>query len=196
MTAFLRQNSALTVQMGPFVDDTDGHTIEDNLDFNYTHCVVSKQDGPFAPLLDGGSFTNTGGGFYTVTVAAADLATLGLLRLAAKPAGARTILRDFWVLSDSAYADMLGLGVIAHPDTTAAKVAADYLVDIGRGRTERIYHATGEYAGQTHLVTYDPADDATVIRRKRLLTPTEQDLPQPVLDNYFAIEGVDTVGGP
>lgn len=70
---------------------------------------------------------------------------------------------------------------------------AQYLVDVGRGRTTRLYD-TG--TGETHLLTYDPADDVTLIRDKRLLTPTGQDLPQPTLDNYFAVEGVDTVGGP
>lgn len=95
---FLPQSTAATRQLGPFVDATDGYTLETGLTLTKDSNVILVKNGTVSAWYDtGGNLASSGSGLYTLPFAADDLATLGAVEVYALTAtGARPLEVHVW----------------------------------------------------------------------------------------------------
>lgn len=147
---YLKQSTAVSVILGPFVDSTDGATAETGLTISQADIRLSKNAGAFAQKSDTAGATHMENGHYSAALNATDTNTLGHLRVAVAESGALPVWRDFLVLPANVYDSLLGAdklqvhvdemtagiitaAVIAADAITAAKVAADVTTEIAAG---------------------------------------------------------------
>lgn len=124
----LRQSTAATVIIGPFLDDTDGKTAETALTINRADVHISKNAGTFAQKDNVTACTHRGKGHYSCPLASTDLSDLGHLRLAVQVVGALAIYEDFQVLPADVY-DSMYLGT----DNLTVDLTASTLSEIQVG---------------------------------------------------------------
>jgi hypothetical protein len=103
MTIWLKQSTAADVVIGPFVDDTDGKTVETALTVSQADCQLSKNGGAVAQKNDATSASHLGGGHYKVPLNTTDTNTLGRLRLYVNEGGALPVWADFMVAPAAVY---------------------------------------------------------------------------------------------
>jgi hypothetical protein len=108
MTTWLKQSTATDVELGPFVDDTDGKTAETGLTISQADCQLIKNGGAAAQKNDATSATHLAGGHYKVPLNTTDTNTLGRLRLYVNESGALPVWRDFMVLPANIYDSLVG----------------------------------------------------------------------------------------
>ncbi len=156
MTTWLKQSTATDVELGPFVDDTDGKTAETGLTISQADCQLIKNGGAAAQKNDATSASHLAGGHYKVPLNTTDTNTLGRLRLYVNESGALPVWRDFMVLPANIYDSLVGgsdyldvntvqaagtawgsgaitAASIAADAITAAKVASDAVTEIQNG---------------------------------------------------------------
>jgi hypothetical protein len=138
--SILKQSTAATVKLGPFVDDTDGKTAETSLTISQADIRLSKNGGDIAQSHNSAGATHDELGYYNVPLDATDTDTLGRLRVAVSETGALPVWQDFIVVTanvfDSLFStDKLDCAVveIATDALTAAAVKADAVTKIQSG---------------------------------------------------------------
>ncbi|MGL5095288.1 MAG: hypothetical protein ACRDD1_06850, partial [Planctomycetia bacterium] len=99
----LRQSATATINLGPFVDDTDGKTAETALTIAQADVRVAKAGGAFAAKSDPYPAPHGENGYYAARLNAADTSTPGPLRIAVSESGALPVFRDFEVIEASVY---------------------------------------------------------------------------------------------
>lgn len=113
MTTWLKQSTAADVELGPFIDDTDGKTPETSLTISQADCQLIKNGGAAAQKNSSTAATHLGGGHYKIPLDATDTGTLGRLRLYVNESGALPAWRDFIVLDGNAYDALIaGTGAV------------------------------------------------------------------------------------
>ena len=124
----LKQSTAATVKLGPFIDDTDGKTAETALSIAQADVRLSKNGGDFAQKNSTTSATHDENGYYDIPLNATDTGTLGRLRVAVSKSGALPVWQDFLVVTANVYdtlcsTDSLDVNVTSLADDviTAAK---------------------------------------------------------------------------
>ena len=129
---YLKQSTAVSVILGPFVDSTDGATAETGLTISQADIRLSKNAGAFAQKSDTGSASHMENGHYSAALNATDTNTLGHLRVAVNESGALPVWRDFLVLPSNVYDSLLSTDKLqVHVDEmtagiiTAAVIATD-----------------------------------------------------------------------
>lgn len=105
---YLKQSSAVTVMVGPFVDDTDMHTPETGLSIAQADVRLSKNGGGFAQKNSGNSVVHDENGYYSTVLNATDTNTSGTLLLAISVAGALPVQKEFTVLPANVYDSLVG----------------------------------------------------------------------------------------
>lgn len=113
MPMFLKQNTQTIVPMGPFVDATDGGTLETAIAFASGEANVIKHGA--ASVTDIGTNTwsaHLGGGYYNVTLTANNLNTLGMLVVEAHDTAARPVRREFMVIPGDVYDALVGGSIL------------------------------------------------------------------------------------
>jgi len=106
---FLKQSTAVSIKMGPFLDDTDGKTPETGLTISQADIRLSKNGGNFAQTNNAAGGTHDENGFYDIPLDTTDTNTLGRIRLAVSESGALPVWQDFMVVPANVY-DSLFLG--------------------------------------------------------------------------------------
>lgn len=117
----LRQSTAVTLKLGPFVDDADGKTAETGLSVTQSTVRLSKEGGAFAQKNEATTGTHDENGWYGIPLNATDTGTLGVLRIAIAISGALPVWETCQVLpaavydslyagSDNLQVDMVQLG--------------------------------------------------------------------------------------
>lgn len=104
---YLKQSTAATIVLGPFVDSTDGVTAETALTISQADVRLSKNAGTFAQKSDTGSCSHMEAGHYACTLNTTDTNTLGHLRVAVAESGALPVWRDYLVLPSNVYDSLL-----------------------------------------------------------------------------------------
>lgn len=107
MPMFLKQNTAVTIRLGPHLDKTDGVTEEVGLAATLS-VQVSKNHGAFANRNSGTAITHDQNGWYGVELNATDTNTLGPVTV--KTDDAATYLpvwREFMVVPANVYEAMV-----------------------------------------------------------------------------------------
>lgn len=99
----LKQSAAVTINLGPFVDDTDGKTAETALTIAQANVQLSKNFGAYAQKGDTGSATHKVNGIYGVPLNATDVGTLGPLDVSVHVAGALPVWDTYYVVPAHVY---------------------------------------------------------------------------------------------
>lgn len=167
MTQWLKQSTATTVKMGPFVDSGDGTTAETGLTIQKADVRLSKNGGNYAAANADQGTSDAGAahdelGDYDISLDATDTNTLGRLRVIIKESGALAVWADFMVVPANVWDSLFG----------ADKLQVDVTQVEGSDATSEIASAvwdedaTGhQTAGSFGAAVGDPADheDASIL---------------------------------
>lgn len=120
---WLKQSTAVTVKLGPFVDATDGVTLEvglaTNMDNATTGIRVSKNGGDYGDRNSATAPAYDETGEYDIHLDATDTNTLGRLRIIFEEAATTLpVWRDFMVLPANVYDSLVGGSDTLNADVT------------------------------------------------------------------------------
>jgi len=129
---WLKQSTAVTVPVGPFVDSTDGVTAETALTISQADIRLSKNGAAYAQTNNATGATHMENGWYGVPLDTTDTNTLGSLVVAVNESGACPAWRNFMVVPANVWDSMFGADKLqVHADEitagliTAAAIATD-----------------------------------------------------------------------
>jgi hypothetical protein len=120
----LKQSTAATIKLGPFIDDTDGKTAETGLTIAQADVRLSKNGGDFAQKNSSTSATHDENGYYDIPLNATDTGTLGRLRVAVSKSGALPVWQDFLVVTANVYDTLCSTDSL---DVTVTALANDVI---------------------------------------------------------------------
>lgn len=138
MAQLLKQSTAYTFQLGPFVDSTDGVTPEASLTIAATDVDLSKNGGAFADKTDATALTSTGDsqGYYDCVLDTTDTGTLGKLDVRCYVSGALPVFKSFMVVPAIVYdslvagSDLLDVSMTQILGTAVSTPATAGILDI------------------------------------------------------------------
>jgi hypothetical protein len=105
---YLKQSTAATIKLGPFVDDSDGKTAETELTISQADIRLSKNGGDIAQTNNSAGATHDELGYYNVPLDTTDTNTLGTLKVIVSKSGALPVFADFMVITAEAYDTLCG----------------------------------------------------------------------------------------
>lgn len=105
---YLKQSTAATIVLGPFVDSTDGVTAETGLTISQADVRLSKNGAAFAQKGDTNAASHMENGYYSCALSTTDTGTLGRLTVCVNESGALPVRLDYMVLSADAYESLCG----------------------------------------------------------------------------------------
>ena len=120
----LKQSTAATIKLGPFIDDTDGKTAETGLTIAQADIRLSKNGGEFAQTNNTAGATHDENGYYDIPLNATDTGTLGRLRVAVSKSGALPVWQDFLVVTANVYDTLCSTDSL---DVTVTALANDVI---------------------------------------------------------------------
>jgi hypothetical protein len=144
MVMWLKQSVAISVVLGPFVDNVDGVSLETGLTISQADVRLSKNAGAFAQKNSATACTHLENGHYACPLSTTDTGTLGALDIVVNESGALVVRQSYMVVTANVWDSMFGAdrlqvdvqemsaGVITEPSIatgafTAAKYAAGAL---------------------------------------------------------------------
>lgn len=130
----LKQSTAITLKIGPFVDEDDGKTAETALTISQADVRLSKNGGNMASKSQTSACTHDEIGVYNCSVNTTDTNALGRLQLFVHESGALPVWHEFMVLPanvyDSKYStDYLQVDVVQVEGSDATDQIRDSVVD-------------------------------------------------------------------
>jgi hypothetical protein len=99
----LKEDTATSVKIGPFLDSTDGVTAETGLTISQADVRLSKNGGDFAQKDNASAATHDENGWYDCPLSTTDTNTAGSLVLAVAESGALPVWHEFMVLPANVY---------------------------------------------------------------------------------------------
>lgn len=136
----LKQSTAATIKLGPFVDDTDGKTAETALTIGQADIRLSKNGGDIAQSHNTAGATHDELGYYDIPLDTTDTGTLGRLRVLVSKAGALPVWQDFLIVTANVFDTFCSTGSLnvnavslSTDAITAASVKADAVTKIQSG---------------------------------------------------------------
>lgn len=131
---WLKQNTAITLKIGPFVDEDDGKTAETGLTISQADVRLSKNGGNMAQKNEASACTHDELGDYDCPIDATDTNTLGRLRLHVHESGALPVWRNFMIVPANVWdsffgADALQVDTIQIEGVDATNQIRDAVVD-------------------------------------------------------------------
>lgn len=105
---FLKQSTAFTFRIGPFVDATDGVTAETGLTIAQADIQISKAGGAFAQTSASPTTTHDADGWYQCPLTSTDTGTVGPLTVQIVVSGAAPVWEHFMVLPAVVYDSLVG----------------------------------------------------------------------------------------
>jgi hypothetical protein len=108
MARWLKQSTAYTLKIGPFVDETDGKTAETALTISQADVRLSKNGGDMAQKNESTSCTHDEIGVYDCPVNSTDTGTLGCLELFVHESGALPVWEKYMVLPSNVWDTLFG----------------------------------------------------------------------------------------
>ena len=166
----LKQSTAATIKLGPFIDDGDGKSAETGLTISQADIRLSKNGGDFAQTNNAAGATHDEFGYYDIPLDTTDTNTLGRLRVAVSESGALPVWQDFLVVTANVYDTLcstdtfdVNVATIATDAITAAALKADAVTEIQNGLALEATLTAIKGAGwttQTLKAIYSSAVDA------------------------------------
>lgn len=126
----LKQSTAVTVMLGPFLDATDAVTAETALTISQADVRLSKNGGAFAQKNDANAAAHGENGYYTCQIDATDTGTLGRLRLAVSESGALPVWHEFMVVPANVYDSLVAGSDTLQSDVTQIGGVAQSATDL------------------------------------------------------------------
>ena len=118
---YLKQSTAITLILGPFVDETDGKTAETTLTISQADVRLSKNGGAFAQKSDTGTCSHLESGNYSCGLNTTDTNTLGRLRVAVHESGALPVWLDLEIVPANVWDSLFGADKLqVHTDEITA----------------------------------------------------------------------------
>ena len=99
----LKANTAVDVLIGPFLDSTNGNTVEDGLTIEDEHVRLSKNGQNMIPKAEATNATHDELGYYNCPLDTTDTNTEGQLDIICHMSGALTVKNSFCVLAEAAW---------------------------------------------------------------------------------------------
>lgn len=121
----LRQSTAVTIKLGPFLDSTDGVTAEGSLTISQADIRLSKNGGNYAQKNDTNAATHDELGEYDVALDTTDTATVGRLRVMVQESGALPVWRDFQVVEEAIYDAMFAASATGLLPANMTQISGD-----------------------------------------------------------------------
>ena len=109
---YLKQSTAATIVLGPFVDSADGDTAETSLTIAQADVRLSKNGGAFAQVGESTSASHMEAGNYSKALNTTDTGTAGILTVAVKPTGALRVRQEYAVLPANVYDSMFSTDLL------------------------------------------------------------------------------------
>ena len=111
---FLKQNAVGDVELnlGPFVDATDGFTAETGLTIAQANIRVGKADGTIEQTGNSFGGEHSENGYYYCKINGTDCDQIGPLQIMVSVSGARPVMREFYVLPAGVYTAITGTSVL------------------------------------------------------------------------------------
>ena len=103
---YLKQSTAVTLKIGPFLDETDGITVTPSLSITQPDVRVSKNGGGFAQKSAAGTAAYDEAGYYDISLSTTDTDTLGATKVAIHKETALPVWEEFSVLPANVYDSM------------------------------------------------------------------------------------------
>ena len=168
---FLKQSTAYTFRMGPFLDETDGKTAETGLTISQADVRLSKGGGNFAQKNESSASLHDEIGYYIVVLNTTDTATVGELLIAVHESGALPVFKTFQVVEEAIYDAIYGgsANLITKVDAIdtvvdAVKVVTDAISTNGSGLSAIPWNSSWDAEVQSEvadgLAAYDPPTKA------------------------------------
>jgi hypothetical protein len=104
---WLKQSTAVDIPVGPFLDETDGKTIENTLTITQPDIRLKKNGAAWAQKNAAQTLTHEEFGWYEVSLDTTDTATLGHLVLTIHETGALPVWREFMVVPANVYESLV-----------------------------------------------------------------------------------------
>jgi hypothetical protein len=95
----LKQGTAVTIKLGPFLDSTDGVTAKTALTLAQADILISKQFGAFAQKNSATSATHDTAGWYGVPLDTTDTGTHGLIQIHCNKSSALPVWDNYTVVN-------------------------------------------------------------------------------------------------
>lgn len=108
MSFWLKQSTAVTIKLGPFVSNSDGYTPQTSLTISQADIRLTKNGGAFAQTNNAAGATHDENGYYGVPLDTTDTNTLGTLRVAVNESGALPVWQDFMVVPSNVWDSLFG----------------------------------------------------------------------------------------
>ena len=160
MTVFLKQSTAATVVIGPFVDDTDGKTAETGLTISQSDVLLWKQGGSgFSAKNESTAATHRSNGCYTVPLDTTDTGTLGQLIVSVAESGALPVRHDFQVVPANVWDSLFSTDKLQVDAVELNSVAAS-AANLEKSASV-IVRGTSDNTGFTATTTIFESDDVT-----------------------------------
>lgn len=105
---WLKQSTAVTLLLGPFLDETDGKTAETALTLAQADVRLSKNGGNMAQKNEATSCTHDELGYYGCPVDTTDTNTLGRLMVMVHESGALPVWQEFMVVPANVWDSLFG----------------------------------------------------------------------------------------
>lgn len=116
---FLKQSTAYTLKIGPFLDSVDGDTEEGALAIAQADVRLSKNGGNYAQKNDANAAVYDETGMYECEIDATDTNTLGRLQLNVHVAGALSVWHEFHIVPANVYDSLVAGSDTLEVDTVA-----------------------------------------------------------------------------
>lgn len=108
MAQWLKQSTAVTLKIGPFLDETDGKTAETGLTITQADVRLSKNGGNIAQKNEATSCTHDELGIYGCPLDTTDTNTLGRLQLWVHESGALPVWHEYMVVPSNVWDSLFG----------------------------------------------------------------------------------------
>ena len=161
MQGILKQSTAITVKLGPFLSSTDGSALT-GLTIAQANVRVSKNGGNLAQKNEASSCTHDELGIYDCPIDATDTGTLGRLQLYVSASGGFVVPHDFMVVTANVY------DTLCSTDTFDVNVTSQANIDFGALQKTSLNAATPALSTAGVDAVLDEAVEGTVTLRQAI----------------------------
>jgi DNA-binding winged helix-turn-helix (wHTH) protein len=184
MLKLLKQSTAATIKLGPFVDATDGVTVEDGLTIAQADIRLSKNGGDISQSNNATGATHDELGYYDVPLDATDTGTLGRLKIMVSVSGALPVWDEYMVVPANVYDAFVGgttkldvnTATIANGAITAAAIASD-AIDADALKADAVTEIQSGLATSAEITALDGKIDTIDGVVDEILTDTGTTIP-------------------
>lgn len=125
MGMVLRQSTAVTVLLGPFLDDYDGVTAETALTISQADVRLSKNGAASAQKNEASAATHDANGYYTCPLDATDTNTVGFMDIFVSETGALPVRMTVQIIEEAVYDDLYVAAATGVPTATEVRTEMD-----------------------------------------------------------------------